>query len=63
MNKMADDMTSPLLLAAASGHNEIVKLLLQKGAKINHMDIVTEFVVQIYFYHFQLFNFRWEIRH
>lgn len=46
VNKMADDMTSPLLLAAASGHNEIVKLLLQKGAKINHMDIVSEFVVQ-----------------
>lgn len=31
---------APLLLAAAGGHNEIVRLLLRKGAKVNHTDIV-----------------------
>lgn len=40
VNKRALDMVSPLLLAAAGGHHEIVRLLLTNGADANHMDIV-----------------------
>lgn len=36
----APDMVTPLLLSAAGGHHEIVRLLLQNGADPNHMDIV-----------------------
>lgn len=38
--KLAPDHVSPLLLAAAGGHHEIVKLLLQNGANPDHTDIV-----------------------
>lgn len=41
VNKLAPDMVSPLLLAAAGGHHEIVRLLLLKGADVNHMDVVS----------------------
>lgn len=40
-NKLAPDMVSPLLLAAAGGHHEIVRLLLKNGADVDHMDIVS----------------------
>lgn len=33
-------MVTPLLLAASGGHNEIVRLLLEHGAEVNHMDIM-----------------------
>lgn len=41
---MAPDLITPLLLAAAGGYNEIVRILLQHGAEINHMDIVIIFI-------------------
>ncbi len=41
VNKQAPDMVSPLLLAAAGGHHEIVRLLLTNGAEVDHMDIVS----------------------
>ncbi|XP_055849104.1 DNA-binding protein RFXANK [Episyrphus balteatus] len=37
---LAPDMVSPLLLAAAGGHHEVVRLLLQHGANARHADIV-----------------------
>lgn len=40
VNTMAPDLISPLLLAAAGGHNEIVRFLLEHGADSGHMDIV-----------------------
>ncbi|KAH8287960.1 hypothetical protein KR018_010225 [Drosophila ironensis] len=40
VNMMAPDLVSPLLLAAAGGHNEIVRFLLDHGASSTHMDIV-----------------------
>lgn len=40
VNKLAPDLVSPLLLAASGGYHEIVRLLLQKEANVNHMDIV-----------------------
>lgn len=40
MNIMAPDLVSPVLLAAAGGHNEIVRFLLDHGADSTHMDIV-----------------------
>ncbi|XP_068150473.1 DNA-binding protein RFXANK [Drosophila tropicalis] len=40
VNSLAPDLVSPLLLAAAGGHNEIVRFLLERGAHSNHMDIV-----------------------
>lgn len=42
VSKQAPDMVTPLLMAAAGGHHEIVRLLLQHGADVNHMDIVSE---------------------
>lgn len=42
VNKLAPDMVSPLLLASAGGHHEVVKYLLQKGANPHQMDIVSE---------------------
>lgn len=42
VNKLAPDMVSPLLLASAGGHVEVVKHLLQKGANPYQMDIVSE---------------------
>lgn len=41
VSKLAPDHVSPLLLAAAGGHHEIVKLLLQNGADPDHTDIVS----------------------
>ncbi|KAH8393157.1 DNA-binding protein RFXANK [Drosophila serrata] len=40
VNIMAPDLVSPVLLAAAGGHNEIVRFLLDHGADSGHMDIV-----------------------
>lgn len=40
VNSLAPDIVSPLLLAAAGGHNEIVRFLLDRGAIGSHMDIV-----------------------
>lgn len=40
VSQLALDMVTPLLLAAAGGHHEIVRLLLQHGANPNHMDVV-----------------------
>lgn len=40
INREAPEGVTPLLLAAAGGHNEIVRLLLQRGARVNHVDIV-----------------------
>lgn len=40
--KLAPDLVSPLLLAAAGGHHEIVKLLLQNGADPDQADIVSD---------------------
>lgn len=40
VNIMAPDLVSPVLLAAAGGHNEIVRFLLDHGADSTHMDIV-----------------------
>lgn len=40
VSQQAPDKVTPLLLAASGGHHEIVRLLLQKGADANHMDIV-----------------------
>ncbi|XP_016979076.2 DNA-binding protein RFXANK [Drosophila rhopaloa] len=39
-NMGATDLVSPLLLAAAGGHNEIVRFMLEHGADSTHMDIV-----------------------
>lgn len=41
ITKLAPDHVSPLLFAAAGGHHEIVKLLLQSGADPNQTDIVS----------------------
>lgn len=42
VNQLAPDMISPLLLAASGGHHEVVRLLIQNGAEVNHMDIVSK---------------------
>lgn len=36
---LAENFISPLHLAAANGHYEIVRLLIAKGAVVKHMDI------------------------
>lgn len=40
VSKLASDHVSPLLLAAAGGHHEIVRMLLQHGAEPNCTDIL-----------------------
>lgn len=40
VNRLAPDMVSPLIMAAAGGHHEVVKFLLQNDANVHHMDIV-----------------------
>lgn len=40
VNSLAPDLVTPLHLAAAGGHHEIVRLLLQKNAEANTLDIV-----------------------
>lgn len=40
VNSLAPDLVTPLHLAAAGGHHEIVRLLLQKNADPNALDIV-----------------------
>lgn len=40
VSRMAKDMVTPLLLAAAGGHHEIVRILLYHGANVSHMDVV-----------------------
>lgn len=47
ITKQAPDMITPLLLAAAGGHHEIVRLLLQNGADVNHMDVVSEMLINV----------------
>lgn len=42
VNRLAPDMVSPLLMAAAGGHHEVVRFLLQHGADVHHMDIVSD---------------------
>lgn len=42
VNRIAPEMSSPLLLAASGGHAEIAKFLLGCGANVHHMDIVRE---------------------
>lgn len=39
-NLLAKNYVSPLHLAAASGHHEIVRLLISRGAEVNQMDIL-----------------------
>lgn len=39
-NLLAKNYISPLHLAAASGHHEIVRLLISRGAELSHMDIL-----------------------
>lgn len=39
VNSLGQDYISCLLLAASNGFSELTKILLQNGAKINHMDI------------------------
>lgn len=40
VNRLAPDLATPLLMAAAGGHHDVVKCLLQHGANVQHMDIV-----------------------
>lgn len=40
VERLAPDLVSPLLLAAAGGHHEVVRCLLQHEANAAHMDIV-----------------------
>lgn len=54
--KLAPDHVSPLLLAAAGGHHEIVKLLLQNGANPDHTDIVMNILIHSFSDLLVLFN-------
>lgn len=38
-NIMAKHYVTPLHLAASCGHNEVIKLLISKGANVSQMDI------------------------
>lgn len=40
VNSLAPDLVTPLHLAASGGHHEVVRLLLQKNAAPNALDIV-----------------------
>ena len=39
VNAAARDATTPLLLAAASGHEDVVKYLLEHGADVDSMRV------------------------
>jgi ankyrin repeat protein len=38
---VGEEGETPLLLAAAGGHHEVVRVLLTEGAAVNHADEVT----------------------
>lgn len=40
VNKLGPDEESPLILAASGGHHDVVKLLLNHGALVDHVDHV-----------------------
>lgn len=42
-------MVTPLLLSAAGGHHEIVRLLLTNGVAVDHMDIVRNAFIDLSF--------------
>lgn len=46
VNKIGPDYLTPLLLASAGGHHEIVRLLLLNKAVVDHMDITGKFLNQ-----------------
>lgn len=50
VNRLAPDMVSPLLMAAAGGHHEVVRCLLQHGADVHHMDIVSMNCKLVFYY-------------
>lgn len=47
-------MVTPLLLSAAGGHHEIVRLLLTNGAAVDHMDIVRNDLIDLVRYYISL---------
>ena len=50
---------SPLILASSEGHFEIVKLLLDKGAEVNHQDKVSYSSIVVIMYFACMYSTRW----
>lgn len=49
IDKLGPEEETPLCLAASGGHHDVIRLLAEKGANVNHQDHVIMFYLYSFF--------------